>query len=305
MRTESNSLYVQGNIYAFLGMIIWAMTYPLTDVLLGTWHPLTLAATRIFGAGFILFLVSVLVQSNYVGWKNWPFKKACATAVVGLGLSTISMNFAFQYSNPINIAVIATTGPLVSAVMGMIRGEEQITIRLFFAIVMAIAGGILVSVSNLETELGFQGGEILMIIAVVLWVWFSRVSVTKLRVIPAFPRMALMSLIAGIVISPFLILIELTGLTSMIPIWSGMELLLPIVLIFGVAFSMVFWMMSADRIGVTIAGMHGNAVPFYVVLIMIFFGGSVNSWQIIGAILVATGATLAQLNIGKLKDAVA
>lgn len=305
MQAEAKSLYVQGNVFAFLGMIIWAMTYPLTDVLLGTWHPLTLAATRIFGAGLVLFLISVLVQSNFVGWKNWPLKRACVTAVVGLGLSTISMNFAFQYSNPVNIAVIATTGPLVSAVMGMIRGEEQITPRLVFAIIMAIVGGVLVSVSNLETELGFQGGEILMIIAVILWVWFSRVSVTKLRVIPAFPRMAFMSVIAGIVIFPLLALIEFTGLTSIMPTWSDMERWLSVVLIFGVAFSMVFWMMSADRIGVTIAGMHGNAVPFYVVLIMIFFGGSVNGWQITGAILVATGATLAQLDIVKLKDAIA
>ena len=57
-------------------------------------------------------------------------------------------------------------------------------------------------------------------------------------------------------------------------------------------------MMSADRIGVTIAAIHVNVVPFYVVVLMILFGGSLNLWQLGGAILVAAGVILAQLNLG-------
>ena len=82
---------------------------------------------------------------------------------------------------------------------------------------------------------------------------------------------------------------------------SGLSKLgLPACLILGVGFSMGFWMMSADRIGVTVAAIHINVVPFYVVLLMLMFGGSLILSQVVGAILVAVGVILAQVTI-KLK----
>jgi drug/metabolite transporter (DMT)-like permease len=53
--------------------------------------------------------------------------------------------------------------------------------------------------------------------------------------------------------------------------------------------------LSADRIGVTVAAIHINVVPFYVVILMLWFGGSLILTQIAGAILVAVGVILAQI----------
>ncbi len=61
---------------------------------------------------------------------------------------------------------------------------------------------------------------------------------------------------------------------------------------------MGFWMLSADRIGVTVAAIHINVVPFYVVILMLWFGGSLILTQIAGAILVAVGVILAQVTTG-------
>ena len=63
-------------------------------------------------------------------------------------------------------------------------------------------------------------------------------------------------------------------------------------------------MMSVDRIGVTVAAIHVNVVPFYVVVLMILFGGSLNLWQVGGAILVCIGVILAQLNLNLEKSVV-
>ena len=298
MEADAASSRVQGNLFAFLGMFIWAMTYPITDILLRTWNPLSLAMTRVLCAGILLGFIAIFVRANRNEWRNWPIKDACLTGVIGLGLSTVLMNFAFQYSNAVNVAVISTMVPLVSAIMGMIRGEEQMTLRLGTALCLAIGGGVVVSVSNLDSELGFRGGELLMICAVVLWTWFSRVSVTKLRSIPPFPRMALALTVAGLALFPIVLIFHWTAMPMFELSWRISDVWLPVCLAFGVAFSTGFWMMSADRIGVTIAAIHVNVVPFYVVVLMILFGGFLNLWQLGGAILVAAGVILAQLNLG-------
>jgi len=208
------------------------------------------------------------------------------------------MNFGFLYSNPVNVAVIATTIPVISVIMGMFRGEERLTLRIGIALCFALAGGVLVSISNLETEMGFQGGELLMVIAVVLFTWFSRVSVIKLQAIPALPRAALTLVAAGITLLPILLLIHWSGVFELSFSWHLSELSLPVLLIFGVGFSMGFWVLSADRIGVTVAAIHINVVPFYVVILMLWFGGSLILTQIAGAILVAVGVILAQITTG-------
>ena len=46
----------------------------------------------------------------------------------------------------------------------------------------------------------------------------------------------------------------------------------------------------------TIAAIHTNLAPFYVMLIALTFGGAVSGRQVVGAILVAAGALLAQLS---------
>ena len=58
-------------------------------------------------------------------------------------------------------------------------------------------------------------------------------------------------------------------------------------------------MISAEKIGVTIAALHINALPFYVVLLGLLFGGTLLMSQVIGAVLVATGAVLAQIPAGR------
>ena len=298
MSSSTLSPRIQGNLFEVLSMLIWATTYPITDVLLVTWDPLSLGMTRVLGAGILLGLIAIALGAIHLPWRDWPVKQACLTGAVGMGLGTVLMNFGFLYSNPVNVAVIATTIPVVSVIMGMVRGEERLTFRFGVALCFALAGGVLVSISNLKTEVGFQGGELLMVIAVVLWTWFSRVSVSKLRVIPAFPRAALTLTAAGITLLPFVVLIQWGGVVDLSFSWSLSELGLPVCLILGVGFSMGFWMLSADRIGVTVAAIHINVVPFYVVILMLWFGGSLILTQISGAILVAVGVILAQVTAG-------
>ena len=58
---------------------------------------------------------------------------------------------------------------------------------------------------------------------------------------------------------------------------------------------MPLWFTSARILGLTVAAIHTNLAPFYVMLIAVGFGGTVSGRQVLGAVLVAAGALLAQL----------
>ena len=59
---------------------------------------------------------------------------------------------------------------------------------------------------------------------------------------------------------------------------------------------MVNWLVGWGMIGITVAAIHTNLAPFYVMLIALAFGGAVSGRQVLGAVLVALGALLAQLS---------
>ena len=60
MATAFNSPRLQGNLLAVLSMLLWATSFPITDVLLNTWDPLSLALVRLSGAGLVLALLVMI-----------------------------------------------------------------------------------------------------------------------------------------------------------------------------------------------------------------------------------------------------
>ena len=62
-----------------------------------------------------------------------------------------------------------------------------------------------------------------------------------------------------------------------------------------IAISQLLWIWAAGGLGILLASLHMNAVPFYVMVIVVIFLGDPWGWdQAIGAALVATGVFLAQ-----------
>lgn len=280
---------------AVLAMLLWSTSFPISDTLLNRWDPLSLAAVRLGGGVVMLALIAWVIGKRY-NWHNWPIREALVVGAIGIGIGTFGLNLGLKYSNPVNVSVIATTIPLFSVLLGMIKGEETLSARIMVAISLAICGGILVSWSSAQTAVGFQGGELLMLGAVILWTWYSRVSVTRLLVIPAYPRTLLTMAGGAMILLPVAVVLQLTGLVELSLSWSSPDLARIVALcVFGVGLSMVCWMISAEKIGVTIASLHINALPFYVLLLGLMFGGVLLLSQVAGAVLVAIGAVLAQV----------
>ncbi len=286
-----------GNLFTVVSMLFWATGFPVTERLLDDWDPLTLVFVRIGLAGLVLALLWPLMSPGYA-WRRLPWGRVMRVGGIGLGLGTLFLVWGQHYSNPITVAVLATTVPLVSAIMGAWAGEERLSGRLLVAIACAMAGGILTSLVVTEHNVGFRGGEVLVLLSVVLWTWYSRASVAQLADVPAYPK-ATATLLAGTVfLLPVLLVAKgsdaLELRYTITPYHLGLLLWLAGA---AIGLSTVLWLAGAQRLGVTIASMHQNAVPFYVLLFALVAGTPVQMTQVAGAVLVVCGAVLAQLPV--------
>jgi drug/metabolite transporter (DMT)-like permease len=100
----------------------------------------------------------------------------------------------------------------------------------------------------------------------------------------------------GMALLPIIAIVHWGGLAELSFSSTSTDLLFVTWLcVFAVGAGMVYWMMSAERIGVTVAAIHINVVPFYVLILMLLFGGSLLLAQVAGAMLVATGVVIAQV----------
>jgi len=71
--------------------------------------------------------------------------------------------------------------------------------------------------------------------------------------------------------------------------------LLFIFIIVSQTISQTIWIWGSGKLGVLLASFHSNAVPFYVMIIMvILFGENLNWLQAIGALIVGLGVIIAQ-----------
>jgi drug/metabolite transporter (DMT)-like permease len=130
----------------------------------------------------------------------------------------------------------------------------------------------------------------------VLWTWYSHAGITRLPGMGDLARSTLL-LGASAAVSAVLALAGLgLGLVELradlTP--TGLALLL---WLGGVAVGLTLppWFLGVRLLGITVASMHQNLAPLYVMLVALLLGGSVVAGQVGGAVLVLAGAAIAQL----------
>jgi len=284
-----------GNLVALLCMVLWATSFPVTELLLRDWHPMLLVPARLV-PGTLAILLIVVLAGQAATIRRAPWRTLLLIGGLGMGAGTTLIVWAQDYADPVTVSIIITTMPLVSAVMGYVAGSERITLALALGIAAAIAGGVLVTLKPDVAEVGLRGGEVLALLSVFLWAWFARGAVTRLGDLPDLARAAFSMAAASLVVVLATCIALAVGAVE--PRYDLSLSSIGLVLWLGVisnGLTMVFWMTASRHLGVTVASIHLNGVPFYVILMALAVGGTIYTAQIWGACLVAAGALLAQL----------
>lgn len=284
-----------GNLAGVASNLLWATTIPVTEMLLATWPPVALAAGRLTTAALGILLLFPLLRRR-VQLRALPWRTVIRLSGLYMVPSVALMIWGQDLSDPMAAAIVITTMPLVSAVMGWMQGTERLRPSLLGGVALAIAGGVLASGSFAEGAPSFRGGEIVVLASIVLWAIFSRATVRELKDYDSVVQSLATVGTAGLMLT----VLSAAGIgTGAMPgvAPGGREILLLLWMgCIGIGLSLPLWFVSARLLGVTVASMHQNLLPFYVMLLAVLLGqGEIGPRTLAGAVLVSMGALVAQL----------
>ena len=284
----------RGNLVAALGTLIWATSFPATDLLLQNWSPTPLAALRLLLAG-----ISTAAMAFFLGecrlWRQAPKLDILLLGSLGVGGSIGLVIMGQKTTGAAIAAILGTSLPVMTALMDL-RAGAKVGPNLVLGIVLAVSGAILVCLDPSLTGFALRGGEPLLLGGIFLWAWYSRNAGRRLAALPAASQASL-TLLTG---SCFLMLVSAIasalGLMEIHTSWTPPELALAFWM-GGVAvgLSLPLWLVAVRLLGLTTASIHQNMAPVYVLLIGVLLGGGFPLQQALGAALVIAGAVIAQL----------
>lgn len=287
---------------AFAAMLFvgasWGANVPVTKVMLGHFDLLPMAAIRTTAAVAALALLVWLAEGRHslhlaIGLGRF--------ALLGLMMGSFFAFYALglKYSNPISAAAVQVAGPLVAAVTVRLTTGLRFDPGFGVALALTLLGGMILSASTLfgAGHVTLGGGEIVVLGSNALWTlyslkaqtWFTpeasqlqRAYVASLSAMGWLILMAVVAVAVGGAHSPF-------GVDDG---WVWTQLIVVAVLASGLG--AFYWNVGASRLGVAIASLWVNLVPFFAVLWAMVYGFMPNAYQIVGGLVALGGVVYMQ-----------
>jgi drug/metabolite transporter (DMT)-like permease len=291
-----------GNVAGIVCMSLWSVNFPLIVAILKTWDPVLLSPVRIGLAGCVVLLVAIaagqlrscvsLMRSGRYIWLSFMY-----------GLSALLFVMGQDKVDAVSAAVILSCMPIASALLGWIEGVERPTWRLLAAIVLTVIGGTLTSLVSAQGS-GSEGslaGILLLVAGMTVYVWATRGMVLGFADMPDLAKSGVSMVLATL---PLLVAAAAglaVGVSVEYDFSSRTMIMIVAMSVVSVGLSTVLWLWTGRMVGVTVASMHHNMVPFYVIVMAAFGGAIVTGQHVIGAVLVIAGAIIAQLRPRKRK----
>lgn len=291
--TRPTAPLVQANLICSLSMFVWAAGLPAADLLIPHVPPVPLTAARMGLAALAVLMVWVAIEGAGVLARVSWLRGLGIGSLIGLGSFLLIVGQA--RTDAVTVAIISAALPVVGLALEVIFDGRRLTLALVLGVVLSLLGGILaMSGPGLGLDLGI--GAALCLGSVIVFTLGSRFSVTGLPGLTPLGRTAVTLAGAGIATGAIAALSALAGAPG--PDWAALGLregaALLTYAVLGMGVSQILWIFSVGSLGIGLAALHINAAPFYVMLILFAMGGSWDSRQALGALVVALGVMVAQ-----------
>jgi len=285
---------------AFLAMLFvgasWGANVPVTKVLFRHYDVLPLIALRTAVAMLVLALLLAAVEGRRAFRIDLGVSRFLSLGLM-MGSFYVCYAIGLYFSNPITAAAVQVAGPLVSAATVRAVTGARFDPGFGVAMLLTVLGGLILSASSLfGSRVTFGGGEIVVLLSNVLWTlyslraqeWFDRASQLHRTYVASLSATGWLALVAVALIasgssrSPF-------GVSDA---WAWTQFLVIAVLASGMGG--YFWNVGASRLGVAIASLWVNLVPFFAVLWAMAYGFMPNGYQIAGGLVALSGVVYMQ-----------
>lgn len=286
---------------AFVAMVFvgvsWGANVPVSKVMLEHFDVVPMLTIRTLAAVATLGLLLVLAEGvRYlrieIGLQRF--------LLIGLMMSGFFIVFTLgiRFSNPISAAAVQVAGPLVSAATVRLVTGARFDPGFGIALALTVTGGAILAAGSLfgRGALTLGGGEIIVLLSNAIWTlyslkaqsWFDRASQLHRAYVASFSAFGWMAVLS-------LVLVGLGWSASPFAVtdgWVWSQLLL--VAVFASGMGAYLWNVGASRLGVAIASLWVNLVPFFAVLWSMTYGFMPNAYQIAGGLVALSGVVYMQ-----------
>ncbi|MEO9874586.1 MAG: DMT family transporter [Anderseniella sp.] len=287
---------IRGNLAGVICMIVWSLHFPLSVAILKTWDPLALAPVRMGLAGLTVAVAGLMLGQAGTMLALIRNRRFVFISFV-FGLSGLFFIIGQSRIDAVSAAVIVSAMPIFSALMGWWDGLERPGVKLVLAIALTVTGGVLTSTVSAQGT-GGEGsvsGVLFTLAGVITYVWYTRQLVVAFTDTSDISKVAVSMLISVIPCGLILAVFATAGTAIAVDFSPATLGLIVAMAGMSVGLSSVLWLWTGRVVGVTVAAMHHNMVPFYVIVMAALGGAIVTGQHIAGAVLVIAGAVLAQL----------
>ena len=286
------SRIVSGNGLAVGSMLLWAAGFPAAETLLDDWHPITLMLLRLSMALCVLLPLWALVDGpKTLMMANW--RRALWVGAIGFGTGTNLLLFAQWYTDPITVALIATTTPIAATIIEVVGRKRLLNLRFILGLTASIVGGAVAVGNTYSVDLGL--GLMMAVVAGFCFTWASDAAVRDFPDLSAIGRSAITFVGAAIFTAIIFCVASITGDAEIPSSIDARQFgLLAIYSVAAMALSQILFIASVGRLGVALTSFHLNIAPFYVMIMLIALGGVWDWRAALGALIVGCGVLIAQ-----------
>lgn len=292
--TARTSGALSANLICMASMLVWSAGLPAAELVIPHIPPLPMTALRTGLAALVLLPIWWLAEGGRVVLSaDWP--RGIAVGGVCLGLGALFLVIAQGLTDPVTVAVITATMPVVGIALECLLDGRRLTAALLLGLGLGLVGGV-IAYGGGAAGLTLGWGAAAAFGSVLAFTWGSRATVAQFPHLTPLARTALT--VTGAAIASAVIAGGHMALGGAGPDWARLGLpewgALAVYGIGSLAISQILWIVAVGRLGIGLSALHSNAVPFYVMLILLAFGQGWNWVQAGGAVLVAAGVLVAQ-----------
>ena len=281
------------HVAAFAMILVWGISFLNTRVLLDA----GLTPTEIFVARFTIAYLSLLVicrfKVRFTGWRDELLFVVCGVA--GGSAYFIAENTALEFTLISDVAVLVSTAPLTTALMGAIfYRDERITWLTCLGMVIAFIGAVMLALKDGFVWGDSVLGDLLALLAAFVWAFYSMAlkklnrSYTTLFITRKLFFYGILSAL------PFLLLENNRPDLNVLmqpEVWGN---LLYLGLICSLA-AYFIWGITVKRIGAVRASNYFYLSPIIsMIAAAIWFGERTNAIAYIGCVLILAGVIMAE-----------
>ena len=282
------------NALCLLSMITWAAGLPALGHLVQVVPPMPLTAFRVGLAGLVLVIAWMLWEGTGPVLRA-PWIRGIGVGFVVMGVGAVLVAVALKLTDAVTVAIITAMMPVIGISLECLLDGRRLTVALGVGLILSLAGG-MVALDLGAARPGLGLGALAAFGSVFAFTWGSRATVTAFADLTPLGRTAITVAGAGISMSVLALAYAWAGGAAVN--WDSIGLTEVAALVAAsvgsIAVSQTLWIVSVGLLGIGIASLHMNAVPFYVMLITFALGGSWNWAQAAGAAIVVLGVAVAQ-----------